>query len=466
MLKKVLALLLTLTLVLSMGVTAFAASEKEITGEGDTTYVDTDKFEVILPTDNNWDFVLDPQGLIGAYKAGLFAAGATAGVTAAQLSPYVGKIIAGDYAPVAVNLSSYKVTLGVDIKIGGDAITVATSGVLEADDKNNILINALLSDSSVTDPVATFGVTNPVTIPLTAAEQTLGFVLNAPQYVYNTVDGVDFTYDLADGEDGYGTQIQLGGLVNKTADWSAFKSGGTKEVTVTSKFNLTQSTEEELALPLVNPNAYGYVGPLSRAIAVELLSATPNGEANVTTSTKIDLVFDEDIDLVDGDVTINDDVGEVTAGTLTQGVDKKNWSIALDSVTTAGAVDVNVSATGYAITGSPATVTVYKYTAPPVKLLSGPTGNTELTTISVVTAGVVAFRIDGITGVSADKFTSLIAGGMQLNKGAHYSVAVGGDGLLAVTFIGNGWFTTAKAGTDDIKATIDGTEYTFNVVMQ
>ncbi|WP_342424506.1 S-layer homology domain-containing protein [Paenibacillus sp. FSL E2-0178] len=98
---------------------------------------------------------------------------------------------------------------------------------------------------------------------------------------------------------------------------------------------------------------------------VALLSATADGVAGTTTSTKIDLTFDTAIaGLTADDITITDGTGSAVKGTLSgSGTD---WSIGLTSVTTEGDVSVAVnSPSGYTISGSPMTVTVSLFTALP-----------------------------------------------------------------------------------------------------
>jgi putative cell wall-binding protein len=87
-------------------------------------------------------------------------------------------------------------------------------------------------------------------------------------------------------------------------------------------------------------------------------SAAANGASGMTTSTKIDLVFDTAITgLSAGDITITSGTGSATKGALT-GSDT-NWSIAISGVSE-GTVSVAVSSpAGYDVSGSPKTVNVY-----------------------------------------------------------------------------------------------------------
>lgn len=308
MLKKVLALFTTLALVLSMGaVTAFAA---DVSGDGETTWVEEDIDGMLLPTSQNWTFVLDPQGLVGAYRDRLNnGLDFDAGVTKAQLSAYAGRILANDYSPVLVNESSYPVLLGVDIQIVGDDddfIIVDDQADVETsptDTDKNILLNVNLAKDSVATAGVTFA-TAGVTVdePLDAETKTLEFVLEAPEYVFTSANGEDFDYILPAGTAGFGTQLQLGGYINQNADWSDY-IGDTpsKTISVEATFSVDKATPEEIAkLTTIDgqPNpysgaAYGYIGlkdttppdTVINATAISGVTAPVAGEAPVLSVT-------------------------------------------------------------------------------------------------------------------------------------------------------------------------------------
>jgi len=125
-------------------------------------------------------------------------------------------------------------------------------------------------------------------------------------------------------------------------------------------------------------------GIYSNPTAVMLLSATADGTANTTTSTKIDLVFSAAVaGLIADDITITNGTGKAVKGGLTgAGID---WSITLTSVETQGSVTLEVSlpTTLYALTGSPQNVTVYKET-PPQPVSTGRSVTNTSATVAVV----------------------------------------------------------------------------------
>jgi|GEM_PF-2771327 len=286
--KKLLALVLAGAMLFSLNFTAFAASEindpangnQAITGDGETTYIETDKFLVVLPTADNWDFILDPQGLVGAYRAsqlpGLSASETNLfvdGATDEDLKDFAGKIIAGDYAPTAQNRSSFEVSLGVDVKVTGDVNTVSSAGAVEAGDNTdeNIFITAILAKEAVTTNIVSTPVKfatgsdldGLVAVPLDKSGQTLSFLLENADYVYTGNESQGFSYDKKSDSFGYGTQLSLGGFVNKNANWTAYtlasNANGAKTVGIDAKFSLAKATEDEIGAT-TNANAYGYIG--------------------------------------------------------------------------------------------------------------------------------------------------------------------------------------------------------------
>ncbi len=82
--KKVLAMVLATTMVVGSSMTVLAESSEGTTaGTGAVEgYVDTDVFQVVLPTETSFSFIIDPQGLIAAttaaaYSGSTFESGAT-----------------------------------------------------------------------------------------------------------------------------------------------------------------------------------------------------------------------------------------------------------------------------------------------------------------------------------------------------------------------------------------------------
>ncbi len=92
------------------------------------------------------------------------------------------------------------------------------------------------------------------------------------------------------------------------------------------------------------------------------LTASADGAEDASDSAKIDLSFDAPVTgLTSSDITLADGTGAAVKGTLSGS--GSEWSLSLASVTKQGTISVSVaSPDGYAVTGSPKTVTVYKRT--------------------------------------------------------------------------------------------------------
>ncbi|MCL2633230.1 MAG: hypothetical protein FWD34_01815 [Oscillospiraceae bacterium] len=288
--KRLLAILIAGAMAMTLGVAAFAdqATSGDFTGDGDTTYIATDVYSVLLPTTLAWDFILDPQGLVGAYRSGTVGSeNALASATPEQLAPFAGKIIPGTAFPVVQNRSSYDVALSVDIKVTGDAVVVASaSSVSPASGEdgataNNVLLEVDIATAAITSNIVETAVT---TFPASTVSQTLddkgkslSFVLGAANYVFSAT-GTPPVFSYARNADsfGNGTALQLSGEVNKNADWSAFVGDAptTKKVGIDAKFTIAKATEEDVAIASVD-GAYGFKG-------VGMFTAKPTAAAALT----------------------------------------------------------------------------------------------------------------------------------------------------------------------------------------
>ena len=278
--KKFLALLLSAILVFSLTLPVFASEQGTVTGDGDTSYVNTEVMEVILPTSDAWNFQLDPQGLLGGLRDGN-----SNSATMEDLAAYAGKIIAGDYAPVAINRSSYAMKLSVDVKLTGDAIATANEEATNAGTANNVNLNVIASKVKVATTTSIFDASSEVEFALTKEDTTIDFVFSAAQYdfiddngtfkferrLYNPDDKDDENNDL----NGNGTQLSLGGFVNVNADWSDFIETVDNNTTIppkstvgiAAKFVLTKATDEEIAITKVD-GAYGLITGAAPSAAI------------------------------------------------------------------------------------------------------------------------------------------------------------------------------------------------------
>ncbi len=167
--------------------------------------------------------------------------------------------------------------------------------------------------------------------------------------------------------------------------------------------------------------------------AVQLISATADGMAGTTTSTKINLVFDDAITgLTAGHITITDGTGSVTKGELTGS--GTTWTIALTSVAGEGDVSVEVSEPeGYTISGTPKTVTVYKLmtglSITTSSLAEATVGLAYSQTIecSYTGSGTLQFSATGLPGgLSINNSTGFVGGipDADTQLGSPYSIVI------------------------------------------
>lgn len=351
--KQLLAILIAGAMMFSLSATAFASApdptEVEIDGDGSTVFVDTDVYSVILPTSVAWDFTLDPQGLVGAYRGGTIGnANELANATPEQLANYAGRIIPGTAFPVVQNRSSFDVALIVDVKVTGDATVVATSAEVEPADgdaatANNILMNVQLQEEALTGETpltATFAAASTaVEVPLKETNQSLAFVLAKADYVFSSTNGTDFTFLRTATSFGFGTALQISGLVNKNADWSEFTGADAKEVGIDAKFTLAKATAEQIAVSAVT-GAYGYRGvdltefegvggpttpePLG-TVVIPTRHASGNADTNIARE-RAD-VWNETTPLV---IQMPEGVSNVTVGTSVPNLTSNPWAAGTD----------------------------------------------------------------------------------------------------------------------------------------
>ncbi|MEA4847418.1 MAG: X2-like carbohydrate binding domain-containing protein [Clostridiaceae bacterium] len=170
---------------------------------------------------------------------------------------------------------------------------------------------------------------------------------------------------------------------------------------------------------------------------VTLLTAVADGAMDVVTSTRILLTFDMAIEgLSADDIAITNGTGSVAKGALTGS--GTTWSIALTSITTQGDVTVAISAPpGYAISGSPKTVAVYK-AAPVVSATVFPvSGGFDIHTPDDVETT--------ITWNSATAVAAVKNGSTSLASPADYEVT--GNGATATLTIKKAYLETKSIGS-------------------
>jgi hypothetical protein len=246
--KKQLALIIALTLIFSFSAPVFATDYDsptdtgEITGEGDTKYIDLEIFSVTLSTGAILDFTLDPQGLLAIED------GATVDL---------GDLNGGTIQPVggparAINNSAVDITLSMTIKGTGDATFVpfnnddaTTIGNVKADTGNNVLLYAAPSSVDIINSMTAYSAAEKGFV-ITETDSELKFLLKAADYEIKNDNGV-YTAKAKD-DTGHGTAIQLGGYVNSTADWSDFAGvTPTKTVGISVIFEYAKAASTESA---------------------------------------------------------------------------------------------------------------------------------------------------------------------------------------------------------------------------
>jgi hypothetical protein len=204
----------------------------------------------------------------------------------------------------------------------------------------------------------------------------------------------------------------------------------------TYTLDISGVTQDGTLTVAVSKSGYEISGSLQTvaikyAIPAKLNTVTANGNASTTTTTLLTLTFDKEINgLTASDITLSGLSG-VTKGTLSGSGPTYNLGI---TVTQGGTLTVAVSKTGYEISGSSQTVTIY-YIIP--VSFSGVTANgsasattTQLTlTFDKAITGLAAadITLSGVTGV---------AKGTLSGSGPTYTLPISGftqGGSLSVT---------------------------------
>ena len=157
------------------------------------------------------------------------------------------------------------------------------------------------------------------------------------------------------------SDIDIGGSPGVIVKGSLSGAGNTRTLAVSSV-----TTAGDITVSVNNTATHTFTGAINTTvykdtrIPVTFTAATADGSSGTVTSTKIDLTFDvEPVGLVAGDITITSVTGAATKGALTRN-SGTSWSIAISGVSE-GNVSVAVAApSGYAMSGSPITVAVYR----------------------------------------------------------------------------------------------------------
>ncbi|MDR0502228.1 MAG: hypothetical protein LBH16_02790 [Treponema sp.] len=165
-------------------------------------------------------------------------------------------------------------------------------------------------------------------------------------------------------------------------------------------------------------------------IAATLNTVTANGSSAATT-TALTLTFDKAITGFDASkITLGGSTG-ATKGTLTAGDTAGVYTLAVDGITESGDVTVTIGTIeGYAITGSPKTVAVFKSEAAPTAVtFNSVTANG--TANEVTTTALTLTFSEAITGLAATDIT--LGGSTGATKG---TLTPGTDGVYTLVVSG------------------------------
>lgn len=204
-----------------------------------------DIYQVTLPTRNDFEIFLDPEGILSIYKTGEYD------------DSWAGKVhMADDECVLFVNQSSFPVRIDVGMSI-------------EQDTKGAPSTIALLEDQSLVDDgvwpqmyltivpghtkindVSKFEPSDKKIPILSNGNEPMtafSFLLNAADYVFDEETGA---YRLAEGEDNYDSaSFVLDGKVNKNADWSAYVGRDKEDLFIRTVFTIQkQDSYDEACL--------------------------------------------------------------------------------------------------------------------------------------------------------------------------------------------------------------------------
>ena len=237
-LKRILTVIMSLAMVLSLTIPAFAAPLEiddladpeeygDVSGEGEVIFFDVDDVvKIIIPTDAALNFTLDPMGLSALTDGG-------EGMTLEQLrsGPAAGSVNFNKFTPVVINESTFKVLVDFDVKITGDVVAVDELAKVNPvgpprSEDANLFIGMSVSKNSVTNLSAnedTFVGSKQLDLDKTG--KTVEFRLDEAEYLVRLVGG-KYVYEKNPAKEGFGTQLLFEGLCNPYGDWADFAGVG------------------------------------------------------------------------------------------------------------------------------------------------------------------------------------------------------------------------------------------------
>lgn len=213
-----------------------ASGNQAVSGNGDAYYVDTTIYDVVLPTTATLNFKMDPQGLLDlsdGTAATLASLSANAGLIRTSVSS----------APSIINKSSMPISLTVSLNVAVKAkkdIVMSSVSQVNAGVSNNVVLYVVPSKDSISQASAYASsgkgiLLTTAALSSEAAYDSIDFLLGSSTYTVSR-NGATYTYKYSGGATGTG--FQVGGYVNKNADWSAFDgSTPTKTLGIKAVFN-------------------------------------------------------------------------------------------------------------------------------------------------------------------------------------------------------------------------------------
>jgi len=151
----------------------------------------------------------------------------------------------------------------------------------------------------------------------------------------------------------------IGSETTYTLQISGFTASGTLNVAV-AKFGYTiNGSPKQVSI-------FCYIPPVD--ISVMLNSVTANGSSSQTT-TELTLTFDKAITGLSANDIILTGVTGVTKGTLNADITAGTYTLPISGFTAGGTLNVAVAKSGYAISNSSKTVSIYYYTLPTVGIV-------------------------------------------------------------------------------------------------
>lgn len=258
--EKIVSFMLAGVLCASMPLTAFATEStapdsKEIVTDGTVNYANTTVYSVTLPTDDCFNFTVDPQGILssvdpGTYTTDLYPNGTAGYIIATQgggayinnkssvpiklmVEAYVESDVSG--AESSVNLvSDGNVASGIDNNMW---LTLdITHDLTDADGNPAVLADATAITNETVNPNVLAITKNGAPADATEKGTQISFALNQAEYQFTDAGSGNYTYDMKAGELGDSVGMRLSGLVNTEADWSAYAGSSAEKIMVKTVF--------------------------------------------------------------------------------------------------------------------------------------------------------------------------------------------------------------------------------------